>query len=365
MNNHEKRALCALHSVKGIGNRTLWHIKSAFGSFEKCLEADSDQMKAINLSPEVIKEILYLKHNPEQLKEWERIQQKGIQVICFEDSDYPVLLRSISNPPYVLYVIGDISLTENLCVAVVGSRIATAYGKMASRKFGLELVQNNITVVSGMARGIDTEAQLGALEGNGHTIAVLGSGLDVVYPRENIRIFKQICETGLAVSEYPLRTPPDAGNFPARNRIISGLSRGVMVIEAMEKSGALITVDFALEQGRDVFAVPGPINSKNSAGTNNLIKQGAKIITSVEDVLEEYFVYNNESEFKEVKQQKLLLLDKKEEMIVECIESQSKHFDSILEETGLEIGTLSTLLLKLEFEGIIKSLPGNSYVKMF
>lgn len=364
MDNYEKSALCALHSIKGLGNRSLWHIKSTLGSFELCLRAESDQLKTINLSPEVINEILNIRQKAEQQKQWQIIREKGFDAISFEDESYPRLLRNISNPPYILYAKGDITLADNLCLAVVGSRTATTYGKMAARKFGLELVQNNTVVVSGMARGIDTEAQLGALEGNGHTIAVLGSGLDVIYPRENTKMFNQICETGLVFSEYPLGTAPEPGNFPARNRIISGLSRGVIVIEAMEKSGALITVDFALEQGRDVFAVPGPINSKTSVGTNNLIKQGAKLVTSVEDVLEEYF-FNNESEKNNLKQQKLLMLDNNEEMIVECIESQSKHFDCILEETGLDIGMLSTLLLKLEFEGIIKSLPGNSYIKIF
>lgn len=365
MDNYEKAALAALHSIKGLGNRSLWNIKSALGSFQLCLKAESEQLKAINLPPEVIREILNLEQKADPLQVLEKIRKRGVELVSFEDESYPHLLRNISNPPYVLYTKGDITLAGNLCLAVVGSRTATTYGKMAARKFGLELVQNNTVIVSGMARGIDTEAQLGALEGNGHTIAVLGSGLDVIYPRENTGMFNQICESGLVLSEYPLGTAPDAGNFPARNRIISGLSRGVIVIEAMEKSGALITADFALEQGRDVFAVPGPINSKTSAGTNNLIKQGAKLVTSVEDVLEEYFFHNNKSETSSLKQQKLLLLDKNEQVIVECIESQPRHFDSILDETGLDIGILSTLLLKLEFEGIIKSLPGNSYVKIF
>lgn len=365
MNNFEIKVLCALHSIKGIGNRTLWRIKSALGSFESCLNAGNEQLAAVGLSAEIIREILDLRQNSGGMLEWERIQQKGIKVVSFADADYPSMLRNISNPPYVLYSLGDMSLAGKLCIAVVGSRIATSYGKMAARKLGEELAQNNIAVVSGMARGIDTQAQLGALGKRGSTIAVLGNGLDIVYPPENTRVFNQICQTGLVISEYPLKTPPDAGNFPARNRIISGLSRGVIVVEAMEKSGALITADFALEQGRDVFAVPGPINSKTSIGANNLIKQGAKLVSSAADVLEEYFVYNNQGEVNSFKEQRLLMLDKDEELILECIESESRHFDEILAETGLDIGTLSTLLLKLEFEGIIKSLPGNSYFKTF
>lgn len=365
MDNYEKAALVAIHSIKGMGNRSLWRIKETFGSFQSILSTDSEQLKAIKLPDEVIKAVADLRESGKLELELEKISKQAVKVMTFEDEDYPQLLRNISNPPYVLYAQGNISLAGDLCLAMVGSRNATPYGKMAARKFSLELVQNNITVVSGMARGIDTEAHLGALEGKGPTIAVLGSGLDVIYPPENQRLFKQICENGLVLSEFPLSTAPEAGNFPARNRIISGLSRGVIVVEAMEKSGALITADFALEQGRDVFAVPGPINSKTSEGTNNLIKQGAKLITSVEDVLEEYFFHNNEKELYSIKQPKLLMLDKNEEIIVECIESQPVHFDDILAVTGLEIGVLSTILLKLEFEGIIKSLPGNSYVKVF
>ncbi len=365
MDLQERTVLAAIHAIKGVGNRSLWNLKEEFGSFQAVLSADRERLMRFKLPDEVVKAILNLPKSGELELQLKKIDQQAVNLVTFEDEDYPQLLRDISNPPYVLYIKGDIEAVGHLCLAIVGSRTATTYGKMAARKFSLELAQNNAAVISGMARGIDTEAHLGALEGNGVTIAVLGSGMDVVYPPENQRLFHRISENGLVISEFPLGTAPEPGNFPARNRIISGLSRGVIVVEAMEKSGALITADFALEQGRDVFAVPGPINSKTSTGTNNLIKQGAKLITSVEDVLEEYFFHKNEKEMSSLQQPKLLMLDKNEQMIVECIESQPVHFDAILAATGFEIGLLSTVLLKLEFEGIIKSLPGNSYVKIF
>lgn len=362
--NQEKAALTALHGIRGLGNRSLWKLKALMGDFRSVLYADRKQFMGVNLPDEVVQAILDLPKLDVLEEQLDKITRQGIRIITFDEEDYPYLLRDISNPPYILYARGNINLTGHLCLAIVGSRIATAYGKMAAHKFARELVQNDVVIVSGMARGIDTEAHLGALEGQGPTIAVLGSGLDIIYPPENRRLFQEICANGIVISECPLGMAPEPGNFPSRNRIISGLSRGVIVAEAMEKSGALITADFALEQGRDVFAIPGPINSKTSAGTNNLIKQGAKLITCVEDVLEEYYFHNNEKS-KDQQQLRLLLLDKNEEIIVECIESQPVHFDEILAATGLEIGTLSTILLKLEFEGIIKSLPGNSYVKIF
>jgi len=219
----------------------------------------------------------------------------------------------------------------------------------------------DIVVVSGLARGIDSEAHRGALE-TGRTVAVLGCGLDVVYPPENDKLYSDIAANGAVISEFPRHTGPEPGNFPMRNRIISGLCRGVVVVEAQEKSGALITADFALEQGRDVFAVPGPINSKTSVGTNNLIKQGAKLVSSLADIIEEYEVLAGPVS-KEPQQAILSFLSGEESQIMEIIANDPGHFDSLLERTGFNIGQLSTLLLQLELRGIIVALPGNYYIK--
>jgi DNA processing protein len=243
----------------------------------------------------------------------------------------------------------------------VGSRAATVYGKNVARKIARELVGHGIVVVSGMARGIDTEAHLGAIEGQGKTVAVLGSGLDIVYPRENKVLMNSMENNGAVLTEYSLGTPPEAGNFPMRNRIIAGLCRGVVLVEAKIRSGALITVDYALEQGKDVFAVPGPINSRNSEGPHSLIKQGAKLITCSEDIMEEYSLI-----FEKPSQEvcNLPVLNDLEALIINCIGYSPCHFDQLLKDTQLDTGVLSTALLQLEFEGIVKSLPGNYYVKV-
>jgi DNA processing protein len=213
-----------------------------------------------------------------------------------------------------------------------------------------------------MVRGIDTEAHRGALEVQGKTVAVLGNGLKTVYPPENARLFEDICANGLVVTEYRPLAAPEPGHFPARNRIISGLSRGVIVVEAKKRSGALITADFALEQGRDVFAVPGPITSKNSEGTNNLIKQGACLVSCIDDVLEDYYDINEPAR---VHQPELLPpVEPDESRVIEFMGYEPVHFDQLLQLTQFDIGLLSTVMLALEFKGLVKSMPGNYYIKI-
>jgi DNA processing protein len=312
----------------------------------------------------MVKEIISLREKYDPLDYLQSLSIQGINTLSIEEGKYPEMLRNIGNPPFLLYYKGDIEVSRQMCLAVVGSRKATLYGKNTARKIGNELGAKNIVVVSGMARGIDTEAHRGALDAGAKTIAVLGSGLNILYPRENARLFEEICLSGVVLSEFPLDVQPEPGNFPMRNRIISGLSRGVIVVEAQRKSGALITADFALEQGRDVFAVPGPINASNSEGTNNLIKQGAKLTSCIEDILEEYYDIAKEDKEEKLSQQRLLLLDKNEGLIIQCIGYEPVHFDELLKNSGLGIGEISTVLLKLELEGILKSMPGNYYVKI-
>ncbi|HHV16319.1 MAG TPA: DNA-protecting protein DprA [Gelria sp.] len=360
MDRLEKAILCTIHTIPGLGNRTLWKIMDAFGSFQDFFEADSKTLYSSFLKPEIINNLLEKrKGSPEILME--KYRSEDIKIVTWDESDYPHNLRNISNPPVILYYRGDIEVTGQICLSVVGSRVATVYGRNTARKLARELAESGIVVVSGMARGIDSEAHRGALEA-GKTIAILGSGLNVIYPPENRKLFEEIMASGLVISEFPLYTHPEPLNFPLRNRIISGLGRGVVVVEAKEKSGALITADFALEQGRDVFAVPGPINSKTSAGPNNLIKQGAILVTGIEDILEEYYDINYTPET--LQQNRLLLLDDNEKLILEKLAHESLHFDELIQNCGLEIGTLSTALFKLEIEGIIKSLPGNYYVRI-
>lgn len=358
----ERAALCTLHSIKGLGNKSLFNIKKAFTSFKMCFEADSSKLYE-KLPPAVAEEIIKMRRNTDPLAYMERLSSQGIATVSIEDEMYPQILKNISNPPYVIYYKGDIGITNRICLAMVGSRLATDYGKNTARRLGQELARQGITVVSGMARGIDSAAHLGALDVGGKTVAVLGSGINVIYPRENVKLFYRIIDEGAVISEFPLDIQPEPGNFPVRNRIISGLCRGVIVVEAKKKSGALITADFALEQGRDVFAVPGPVNSKNSEGTNNLIKQGAKLASCVEDILEEYFHLDTRAA-SQFLQDDFVVLGEDEKLIVECISSGARHFDEIIAETKLDIGVISTSLLKLEFRGIVKALPGNYYVRV-
>ncbi|MDD2509664.1 MAG: DNA-processing protein DprA [Syntrophomonas sp.] len=358
----EKAALCFLHVIKGIGSKSLWKIKDSFGSFENCLKSDSSALYAA-LKPEIAQAIISRRQQSSIFFYLEQLEDKGINLVSFEEPDYPPMLRNIYSPPFMLYFRGYMESLEELCLAVVGSRAASDYGRTTARKLGNNLASRGISVVSGMARGIDAEAHRGALDAGGRTVAVLGSGLNVIYPRSNTRLYHEIIEHGVVISEFPLDTNPDARNFPMRNRIISGISRGVVVVEARARSGALITADFALEQGRDVFAVPGPINRESSLGANNLIKQGAKLITGVEDIIEEYYdITIPESECPV--QEQLLFLDEQERVLINCLAENSLLFDDIIASTGFTIGQLSSLLLKLELAGIVKSLPGNYYGKV-
>lgn len=362
MENLELASLCLLHSINGIGSRSLWKIKEQFGNFAVFLTLDSSKLYNTFLSPELVEKIISLRRASSAVTYLDNLRRQGIKLITAEDEQYPNLLAAIADPPYLLYYIGQIGILTEICFAIVGSRAATVYGKNAAYRIGSELAGNSLVVVSGMARGIDTEAHRGALAGQGKTAAVLGSGFDYIYPAENKSLFEEICTRGVAISEYPPLTPPEPGNFPMRNRIISGLSRGVIVVEARKKSGALITADFALEQGRDVFAVPGPITSKNSEGTNNLIKQGARLVASVDDVLEDY--YDIIVPGKITQAELLPAVDEKEGRVMDCMGYEPVHFDKLMQLTRFDIGLLSTVMLALELKGLVKSVPGNFYVKI-
>ncbi|UNC91817.1 DNA-processing protein DprA [Candidatus Contubernalis alkaliaceticus] len=291
---------------------------------------------------------------------WQEIKAKGIQVITYEDEDYPESLKHIHAPPALLYVKGAALFEKHPRIAVVGTRKCTPYGKKIAVEVSQTLAEQGFTVVSGMARGIDTLAHLSCLKAGGRTIAVLGSGLDVIYPRENESLSKKIVENGALVSEFPLGTKPLPRNFPMRNRIISGLSLGVVVVESAHKSGALITADCALEQGREVFAVPGNIDSPYSRGCNRLIKQGAVLLDSPIDILQELgydVIYESE-------EQENVCLTLQEEELLRFLTSQPIHVDSLREQCGLSSRQLNALLTLLELKKIIKQFPGKYFVRI-
>ena len=285
------------------------------------------------------------------------LDEQNITCITLVSEKYPENLKDIYLPPYVLFCKGNTELLETRCIGIVGTRVPTSYGKSVTQSFSKGLAENDLTIVSGLAMGVDKIAHETALETEGKTIAVLGGGFNHIYPAMNINLAKQISEKGLLVSEYRPSVAPQAYNFPVRNRIIAGLSMGVLITEAGEKSGALHTKEYALESGRDVFAVPGNITSEKSAGTNRLIKSmQTALVTSFKDILEFYSITPK----KEKKQQKQLGFN--EQIILKCLKNEEKTFEEIGCETGLEIKILNSCLTSLQISGLIKKLPGNIYI---
>ncbi|WP_054694481.1 DNA-processing protein DprA [Syntrophomonas palmitatica] len=257
----ETAALAVLHSIKGIGNKTLWTIAENFGSFAACWNAPTERLNAAPLSAEIVRDIIELRKRVDPLQYLESILSRGIRAVSWQDSEYPAQLRNISNPPYIFYCQGQIEAAAQPCIGIVGSRQASNYGRTVAHRFARELAGHGITIVSGMARGIDSEAHLGALE-SGKTAAVLGNGLNIIYPPENKHLFEQITMSGLVMTEFPLNSGPEPKHFPMRNRIISGLCRGIVVIEARQKSGALITADFAWSRGATYLRYPVQLTAK-------------------------------------------------------------------------------------------------------
>lgn len=283
-------------------------------------------------------------------KEIEEIENSDVEIITFWDDEYPPLLREIPSPPILLYCKGKIEvLRDKLTLAVVGTRKPTPYGKKIVRDLTSELVKLGFVIVSGVAAGIDTIAHLTAVENSGKTIGILGCGINVVYPSHNSKVYSLIAENGCLVSEYPMNTSPLKYNFPRRNRIIAGMSLGVLVVEAGERSGSLITARLAVEYNRNVFSVPGNINSPMSAGTNKLIKLGARPTTSVEDIKEEYPYLNFKNEIVEDNEG----LSKDEQVLIEKIKEGQNEFDVLLASTGWDFSKLSEILTQLEIKGFI------------
>jgi DNA processing protein len=295
-------------------------------------------------------------------QELERLAELGAQALCLEDQDYPSLLRQTSTPPPVLYVKGRTELLESCCVAMVGSRAATSYGHRIASALAHDLALQGVVVVSGMALGIDACAHAGALSASGGTIGVLGCGLDVVYPQQNHRLYEQIGECGLLVTEYPLGTRPEGFRFPARNRIIAGMSYGVVVVEAARKSGSLITAEFALEEGRDVFAVPGQVDSFKSAGAHWLLQQGAKLVLSAADILEELHMctgLRRDNPGQPGPAQGLDAVDAELLGLLAMIEPYAMKRDALIAKSGLAPGQMAEFLLRLELDGLVEMLPGD------
>lgn len=353
-----------LNSIN-IGNSTIELLMDRYRDISKLWYVPSKSIMTLKGIRKKTKERIIHYRTDEFLENvLSNIEKNSISVVTIFDNTYPKNLKNIYGSPKVLYYKGEFLPKDNLSIAIVGSRKATGYGMWTSKKIANELSHLGVTVVSGMANGIDTGAHEGALEGKGRTIAVLGSGIDIVYPARNKGLYKSICENGAVISEFPIGTKPLPYNFPQRNRIISGLSLGVVVVEAEERSGSLITAEIAAEQGKEVFAVPGNINSLFSRGTNKLIKDGAKIVTNVDDIIEE--IYELHEKVKKINKHKLNIseLSETEMKIVKCVSEGPIHCDSIVYKTGLDISTVTSTLTILELKDVIEEMPGKMYTLM-
>ena len=369
----------ALNMTPGVGPRAAARLLERFGSAEGVFGALRSELERLRLRPEAVESIALRDRFAEAARELERVREiEGADVLVLDDGAYPALLREIPDPPVTLYVRGRwAECLDAPCVGVVGSRRCSAYGQNVALSLARELASRGVTVVSGLARGIDAAAHRGALEASGRTVAVLGTGLDEVYPRDHRKLAAEILERGGAlVTQFPLGTPPVAENFPYRNRIISGLSLGVVVVEASENSGSLITARLALEQGREVFAVPGNVTSRNSFGTNYLIKgAGAKLIQAWQDVVAEFppevaaAILPPESKKKGsgARPVEAVLpsdLSEPERAVLKLITTdEPAHIDELSERGRVGVAELSAVLLGLEMRELIRQLPGRLYVR--
>lgn len=369
----------ALNMTPGVGPRVMARLLEHFGSAEAIFDAPRRELALLRLTPETIESIAKRALHPRAEAEIENARKLGSDILVLDDGVYPALLRETYDPPVTLYVKGAwAECLEGPCVAIVGSRRCSTYGQNAALMLSRELAQRGITIVSGMARGIDAAAHRGALEAGGRTVGVMGTGLDQIYPRDHKKLADDILKKkGALVTQFPLGTPPVSENFPYRNRVISGLSLGVVVIEAAENSGSLITARLAMEQNREVFAVPGNITSRNSFGTNYLIKgAGAKLVQQWQDIASELPAElaaqllpppGNKKKKGELVDQLQLTppdLNEHERAIFKLLTTDTpQQIDTLAEATRLSITQLTSALLTLEMRELIRALPGKCFVR--
>lgn len=368
----------SLNMTPGVGPRAATKLLERFGSAENVFHATRSELEALRMRAETIESLLKREFHEKAMHELAEVRELGGDVLLLDDGSYPFLLREIADPPIVLYVRGDwAACFDAPCVGVIGSRRCSTYGENAAGMLARDLASNGVCVVSGLARGVDTAAHRGAIQAKGRTVAVLGTGIDNVYPKDNRKLVDQILDSGGAVvTQFPLRTPPLKDNFPYRNRIISGLSYGVLLIEASERSGSLITARLAMEQNREVMAVPGNITSRNSFGTNYLIKSGAKLVQQWQDVVTELPTEISAAILppklddlppQPPKRQPELApagMNENERRVWNLLApDDARHIDFLLERSGLGFGDLSNALVRLDLNDLIKTLPGNFYAR--
>jgi DNA processing protein len=348
-----------INMVKGIGAVRFKALLDAFGSAEAAWNATPQALQDAGLSVKIVETFQRVRKGVSLEQVAGRIQSLGVQVLTWDDETYPRHLKEIDQPPPVLYVRGSLKAEDEWAVAMVGTRKVTAYGRQVAAEVATALAHNGVTIVSGLARGVDSIAHQAALNAGGRTLAVLGNGVDLVYPPENRKLADQIMQQGALVSDYALGTQPDGQNFPPRNRIISGLALAVIIVEAGDTSGALITASFAAEQGRDVFAVPGNINAPQSRGTNRLIRDGAQPLLGPQDVLE---ALNLTMVTEHQTARVTLPSDPVEARLYKLLSQQPKHVDEIRTEASLPIETVSATLAMMELKGMVRQVGGMHYV---
>jgi DNA processing protein len=349
----------AFSEIPGIGRVRISQLKDYFGSLQDAWKAPQGKLKQAGLDSRSIDALMTLRPRISPDAEMEKLERYRVKVFAYEDPLYPSRLKEIYDYPPVLYVRGSFPAQDEPCLAIVGTRRPTIYGRQVTEEIVTDLAHTKITIVSGLARGIDSVAHRAALDAGGKTVAVFGSGLDTIYPGENAKLAQAIMEQGALVSEYPLGVKPKAENFPLRNRIMSGLSLGVLVVEAGERSGALITAHQAVEQNREVFAIPGSILSPTSQGTNRLIQEGAKLVRNYTDILQELnlTIVVQQAEIKEFPP-----ADKFESAILEQLSSEPSHIDEICRRSGLTMPEVGSTLAMLELKGVAKQVGNMNYV---
>lgn len=356
----DKAYWIALNRVAGIGAVRMTALLSSFGTAEAAWRASIQGLKAAGLDRRTLENLLQARRDLDVAAEWDRVCAAGIRVITLADDDYPANLRQIDIPPPLLYIRGTLHANDLWAVGIVGTRRASVYGHEVARSVASDLAQVGVTVVSGMALGVDTVAHKAALEAGGRTLAVLGSGVDQIYPPDNRGLAHAIIEQGALISEYPLGVRPDAGNFPPRNRIISGLSKGVVIVEAGTRSGALITARYAAEQGRDVFAVPGSILHPGSAGCNALIQQGAIPLLSSQDILSHL---NLEQTVAQQAARAVIDADPQEARLLDFLTREPRHMDDIVRDSAMPAPEVAGLLTMMELKGLVRQVGATSYVR--
>lgn len=355
----EKRYWIGINLVKGIGAVRFRGLLDHFGDAPSAWQASPNALGSAGLSKKIVERFIQVRSTVDLDALWQKIEEQNIRVMTWSDADYPARLREIAQPPPVLYLRGEIKEEDTWAVAIVGTRRVTSYGRQVTEEIASFLARNGVTVVSGLARGVDGIAHQAALNAGGRTLAILGSGVDRIYPPEHRALAEQMIESGAVVSDYSPGTPPESSNFPPRNRIISGLSMATIVIEAGETSGALITARFAVDQGREVFALPGNIFAPQSKGPNRLIQQGAHPLLKPQDILDALDL-TRVTEHRTAR--RALPTDLTEAQLLNVLGQEPLHVDEIRSQIGLPVEKVSSTLVMMELKGMVRHVGGMNYV---